>query len=59
MERAPSPARRASGMRPEACASVLRQQIDADVRDGMTTADAERVEHLERKAKVLRLTNEI
>jgi transposase len=38
---------------------VQRQEIDAGVRDGVTTADAKRVKDLEREVKELRRANEI
>ncbi len=36
-----------------------RHEIDAGTRDGVTTADAERVKELEREVKELRRANEI
>ena len=38
---------------------VQRQEVDAGVRDGVTTADAKRVRELERENKELRRANEI
>jgi transposase len=38
---------------------VQRHEIDAGVRDGVTTADAKRVKDLEREVKELRRANEI
>jgi len=38
---------------------VKRQEIDAGVRGGVTTADAQRVKDLEREVKELRRANEI
>ena len=38
---------------------VKRQEVDSGVRDGMTTADAQRVKELEREVKELRRANEI
>jgi transposase len=38
---------------------VQRYEIDAGVRDGVTTADARRVKDLEREVKELRRANEI
>ena len=38
---------------------VQRQEVDAGVRDGVTTAEAKRVKELERENKELRRANEI
>ena len=38
---------------------VKRHEVDAGVRDGVTTADAKRVRELERENKELRRANEI
>jgi transposase-like protein len=38
---------------------VQRHEVDAGVRDGVTTADAKRVRELERENKELRRANEI
>ena len=38
---------------------VQRHEIDAGVRDGVTTAEAKRVKELEREVKELRRANEI
>ena len=38
---------------------VQRQEIDSGVRDGVTTAEAQRVKELERENKELRRANEI
>jgi transposase-like protein len=38
---------------------VRRQEIDSGVRDGVTTAEAQRVKELEREVKELRRANEI
>jgi transposase len=38
---------------------VKRQEIDAGVREGTTTADAQRLKELEREDKELRRANEI
>ena len=38
---------------------VKRQEVDTGVRDGVTTADAQRPEELERENKELRWANEI
>jgi transposase len=38
---------------------VKRQEIDAGVREGTTTADAQRLKELERENKELRRANEI
>ena len=38
---------------------VKRQEIDAGVREGMTTTEAQRVKDLEREVKELRRANEI
>jgi transposase len=38
---------------------VQRQEIDAGVREGVTTADAKRMKELERENKELRRANEI
>jgi transposase len=38
---------------------VQRHEVDAGVRDGVTTADAKRVKELERENKELRRANEI
>jgi transposase len=38
---------------------VQQYQVDAGVRDGVTTADAKRVKELEREVKELRRANEI
>ena len=38
---------------------VKRQEIDSGVRDGVTTAEAQRVKELEREVKELRRANEI
>ena len=38
---------------------VQRQEIDSGVRDGVTTAEAQRVKELEREVKELRRANEI
>jgi transposase len=38
---------------------VKRQEIDSGVREGVTTAEAQRVKDLEREVKELRRTNEI
>ena len=38
---------------------VQRQEIDSGVRDGVTTAEAQRVKDLEREVKELRRANEI
>ena len=38
---------------------VKRYEIDAGVRDGMTTAERERIKALEREVKELRQANEI
>jgi transposase-like protein len=39
--------------------SVKRREIDAGVREGTTTADAQRLKELEREVKELRRANEI
>ena len=38
---------------------VKRREIDSGVRDGVTTAEAQRVKELEREVKELRRANEI
>jgi transposase len=38
---------------------VKRQEVDTGVRDGVTTAEAQRVKELEREVKELRRANEI
>ena len=38
---------------------VKRVEVDAGVRDGVTTAEAQRVKELEREVKELRRANEI
>jgi|SRR5581483_8519591 len=38
---------------------VKRHEVDAGVRDGLTTAEAQRVKELEREVKELRRANEI
>ena len=38
---------------------VKRQEVDAGVRDGVTTTEAQRVKELEREVKELRRANEI
>jgi transposase-like protein len=38
---------------------VKRHEIDAGVREGVTTSEAQRVKELQREVKVLRLANEI
>ena len=38
---------------------VKRQEVDCGVRDGVTTAEAQRVKELEREVKELRRANEI
>jgi transposase-like protein len=38
---------------------VKRQEVDSGVREGMTTADSQRVKDLEREVKELRRANEI
>ena len=38
---------------------VKRQEVDTGIRDGMTTAQAQRVKELEREVKELRRANEI
>jgi transposase len=38
---------------------VKRSEVDAGVRPGMTTAEAQRIRELEREVKELRRTNEI
>ena len=38
---------------------VKRQEVDSGVRDGVTTAEAQRVKELEREVKELRRANEI
>jgi transposase len=38
---------------------VKRQEVDAGVRDGVTTAEAQRLRELEREVKELRRANEI
>ena len=38
---------------------VKRQEIDAGVREGVTTAEVQRVKELEREVKELRRANEI
>ena len=38
---------------------VKRQEVDAGMRDGVTTAEAQRIKELEREVKELRRANEI
>jgi transposase len=38
---------------------VKRQEVDSGVREGMTTADSQRMKELEREVKELRRANEI
>ena len=41
------------------CARVKRVEVDAGVREGVTTSEAQRVKDLEREVKELRRANEI